>query len=496
MTWSKWQYLQKRKHMKQWEPVNDESRLKIGRNGSIGMIGGWRTRNTLRRKVLRAGGKPNVRILKRGVISFALAFMLLYVIDNPLTFIGLLGAAFTSKASGDWDANPTWNEVGSPGAGDTAQINNTHTVRIDNGTGNEACKSVDIQTGGTLTIDSEGAGALSFTFDNVAGAGFISTSGGVLNCVGTVGNGVTITNAAPNTFPWDNDWFLSSLILVADYTTFSFMRKFGGMTGAGAIDVDNCTFTNSQAIGFFIPSAASIASFDNNTFDNCSTGLSVGATIVINNLVITNSTNDMTVTNSCNPIEFINSNFDETNVTYSSNLGFWISKNHKDVAGEYFVGVGSGDTASVKSSITNDFTSVDNVTVCEGELICDEATAHNDLTIKSGGTLDVNPNITQTITNTGTITVENGGTLEWTGSAGNLITLVSDAPGTQWSLVNNGTVNVSYVDVTDSDASGGDPIDATDGTSVGQNQNNVNWLFTSAAGQKSFNFGFTNIFKG
>jgi hypothetical protein len=59
-------------------------------------------------------------------------------------------AAFTSKATGNWDSagQTTWNEVGTPGAGDTVTIQNTHNVSL---TQAEAATSVTVDSGGTLT---------------------------------------------------------------------------------------------------------------------------------------------------------------------------------------------------------------------------------------------------------------------------------------------------------------------------------------------------------
>lgn len=59
-------------------------------------------------------------------------------------------AAFTSKSTGNWDAEgqTTWNEAGHPGAGDTVTIQNGHTVTLDSAT---ACTTLTIDAGGTLT---------------------------------------------------------------------------------------------------------------------------------------------------------------------------------------------------------------------------------------------------------------------------------------------------------------------------------------------------------
>jgi hypothetical protein len=74
-------------------------------------------------------------------------------------------------------------------------------------------------------------------------------------------------------------------------------------------------------------------------------------------------------------------------------------------------------------------------------------------------------------------------TLTLVGTLGNLITLHSQSDGNAW-LLNadaNATVTVQYVDAQDSDASSGNAIDATDGTSVNSG-NNINWNFPTSGG--------------
>lgn len=470
-----WLYKQQKRkeHLKQWKPTSKDSELILTKTG-MNMKGGWRSRPKLRN---RLKDKKTKLICK---IAITLLFTgLIYHFTGNVLSLGITGFAFTSKASGDWDAvgQTTWNEINSPISADTAQINNTHVVRIDAGTGNEACLSIDVQSGGALLINSEAGGALSLTFDDAVGAGF-GASDGTLICVGTNGNVVTITSAAtPPTNYWD---FFTTMDITADFSIFSFHDRL--VIKDATADINNCTisFTNSEGINF-ASGSLTLTSFDNNTIDNTGgDGLIWGnasSFATIDNLIITNvgGSEDIRHNVGNRRLEFTNSNFNIINITGNGTIV--ISDNHNDVAGDWHYWA---KTVGNKSNITNDFNSADNVTIQTGSLTCDEATAHNNLTIKSGGTFDVDPNITQTITDTGTVTIELGGTLEWTGTAGNLITLVSDNPGTQWSLVNNGTVNVSFVDVTDSDASGGDIIDASDGTNIGRTQNNDNWDFGGA----------------
>ncbi|MBI4407912.1 MAG: cadherin-like domain-containing protein [Candidatus Kerfeldbacteria bacterium] len=69
------------------------------------------------------------------------------------------------------------------------------------------------------------------------------------------------------------------------------------------------------------------------------------------------------------------------------------------------------------------------------------------------------------------------GLLTLTGTAGNLIVLRSTVDDTYWNLIVNGTQSVSYVNVKDSDASGGTAISQANSTDAGHNSN---WVFNFA----------------
>lgn len=83
-----------------------------------------------------------------------------------------------------------------------------------------------------------------------------------------------------------------------------------------------------------------------------------------------------------------------------------------------------------------------------------------------------------------TITFEAGSTTIVTdftiqGVAGNLTTINSSIPGTQFTLYkNSGTVNASYLSIQDSNATGGATWNANDGTDVDLG-NNTGWNFTT-----------------
>lgn len=98
-----------------------------------------------------------------------------------------------------------------------------------------------------------------------------------------------------------------------------------------------------------------------------------------------------------------------------------------------------------------------------------------DITVTQG-TLDFDGGFTYTIDHLSTVSVASGATILFTGSSGNLVTLRSSDVGNDWSLNvdNDASYTADFVDVSNSDASGGQTIFATESTDSGSNQN---WFF-------------------
>ena len=76
-----------------------------------------------------------------------------------------------------------------------------------------------------------------------------------------------------------------------------------------------------------------------------------------------------------------------------------------------------------------------------------------------------------------TTTVEN--TLNLSGASGQLLSLISSSPGTQWEINPQGTRTIAYLDVKDSNNINGAAIDAV-GTNSVSSGNNTNWTFVTA----------------
>ena len=201
-------------------------------------------------------------------------------------------AAFTSKATGDWGTagQTTWNEVGTPGIGDTVQINNAHIVSV---TSAENYFTIDIQVGGTLRVDAVAAGAdVFFRADDAAGAGIIAASAGALECVGDATDHAYVLSSGGTTPT--NYWLFhgGSYTVTADYATF---EGFTTLDTSGAVDVDNCAFQySSTGAARHGVTLRAVTSFTNNVLDNLgntTTGRAIwfaGNFTGIDNITITN----------------------------------------------------------------------------------------------------------------------------------------------------------------------------------------------------------------
>ena len=92
--------------------------------------------------------------------------------------------------------------------------------------------------------------------------------------------------------------------------------------------------------------------------------------------------------------------------------------------------------------------------------------------------MQLNSGSTYTFDNTATYTISSYTSGDWDGGI-----LVSNSPGTQWSLVAPSGVITSNVNVTDSDNSGGVAITALLTAGNVDGGNNANWVFTASGTQ-------------
>ena len=322
---------------------------------------------------------PNVgRVLR--IAGSLLAVIVLFRLTGNAMSLFVLGAAFTDKAAGNWNASgqTTWNEVGTPGTTDTVTID-TYTITM---TQSEACLSISVEVGGTLIIDAVGNSTdITLTWDDAANSGFYPNTGvddnnGTVTCIGSSSYHVYLASAAepPSTDEW---WLNCNLVFTADYTTFSYFKGhwYSRIDGGKTWDIDNCEYEYSESFAVYFR-AVTITSFTNNTIDNAGNyGIVHCQNCSVDNITITNSgTADIG-----GSFNFSQAHLELNNSSFSSfgqaGAGTWpgevISHNHNDVAGDWYTwsqdGYSSG--SHLKSDITLDYTTGDTVVIEEGKFI-------------------------------------------------------------------------------------------------------------------------------
>lgn len=344
-------------------------------------------------------------------------------------------------------------------------------------------------TGGTVTLDGAGnfGGATDWTFYNL-------TIGGDANAETTTATGtggITVTNiltigANQTLDAGSKTWTLSNsgtpFVINGSFTASTSTLKY---TASAATNITATTYNNLE----LLPSADAI------TFTLAS------GTITTNGyLTIGNGTNTGTIDADTNdPTLDIDGNF-----TISANATFTASATGTfTVAGDWS---NSGTFTHSNGTVTFDGTSQQTLS---GTMTGSSAFYNLTITNNSGTDPDTDPSVifsaaaeanTATFTTASTKLRFNAGStytftnINFNGQADTTrITLRSSSAGTQWSLVVTGTQTVSNTDAKDSDASGGDIINATDGTNY-DSGNNINWSFAlPVASSVSIDSGATSI---
>ncbi|PYJ06952.1 MAG: hypothetical protein DMF06_17020, partial [Verrucomicrobia bacterium] len=146
---------------------------------------------------------------------------------------------------------------------------------------------------------------------------------------------------------------------------------------------------------------------------------------------------------------------------------------YKDVQIDSGAAYSATGTVSVSGNWTNNgtFTANSNGVTFNGtnQAISGQTTFYNlTKTTAAANTLTFEATKTQSVTNALTLT----------GAAGNLLSLRSSVNGTTWKINAPSTQSVSFCDVKDSDASGGQPISSPTSTN---SLNNTNWSFAAPA---------------
>jgi hypothetical protein len=298
-----------------------------------------------------------------------------------------------------------------------------------------AAKSVLFITTTTFQIGQDvPSAARTLTFDDSAGAGFLTASAGTLVGKGTGTYQMTITSAgAPPTNFWNADMSTGDPTVTMDYTTLNYGDLF---QTAGTWDIDQCTFDNFKTSSYTVQIAtgSTITSFNDNTLSNSAYGLNsqVAYTSFDNIVVSSMSTTDIQAEDV--KLEFTNSNFDTSGVAFST-TGNIISDTHNDVANAYKIMA----TTLSKSSVTNDYATGRDVQLITGTFTIDEASASDDLTIDSGATLILNTVITHTFDSNANMTNSGVATLVGLVTSGGYYDLYNTNPPHIWLNVSSVT---------------------------------------------------------
>ena len=109
-------------------------------------------------------------------------------------------------------------------------------------------------------------------------------------------------------------------------------------------------------------------------------------------------------------------------------------------------------------------------------------------------------NLTKTVASAATLTFPSGasntqtivGTLTLQGASGQLLTLASDVPGTQWQIDPQGTRTINYLSVSDSKNINATGIDAR-GMNTTNGGNNIGWVFDTTANYTWIGLGADNL---
>ncbi len=294
---------------------------------------------------------------------------------------------------------------------------------------------------GTMNVNANFTLNTGTTFN--ANGGTINMNGttfGIISCNNTAFNLVTLTHTVNARTVSSN----CNLPLGNNPTiTGGISNMFGTLSGTGTL----------TSLAFFrINGGGQITGF--NSMHNSTLEIS-GATVNLTNL------NSVTV--------------DGTFQTFGSSIFF--SPTNMTVGGN-FLELSTSTALTAPSGI---------LTVAGNFSISGGAFNHNNGTIVLNGTNQTIigttfNNLTKTVTSADTLTITAGntetvvGTLTLKGTSGNLLSLVSSTPGTQWNIDPQGTRDIEYLNVTDSNNINASAIQ-TLGLNITNGGNNTNWNF-------------------
>ncbi|MFZ4704656.1 MAG: beta strand repeat-containing protein, partial [Bacteroidales bacterium] len=183
--------------------------------------------------------------------ALAFAVFLLFMIGS---FTQLMGATYTSVASGNWNADATWSGTGTPVAGDIVNIANGHTITV---TANAACASITftgaaatLTVNNTFTLTASGSLTLNSASANntaciISGAGSFSCASVQVGTDGTPAGFTTLTTIMTESLSAFN---VSGNLTISSFIGTSTNRIINSTfnIGSGTMNIDGTITTTNE----------------------------------------------------------------------------------------------------------------------------------------------------------------------------------------------------------------------------------------------------------
>ncbi len=387
--------------------------------------------------------------------------------------------------------NVTFNLVIFAHAGGTKTVSNNCSLPLGNNPSIGAAPGGNLTLAGTLT----GSGTIAFTSQSIFNAEATLTGfSGLTNAGAFIVSGATLNLGSYTTVDLNN---------IFTFSSGTFTAPSNNMTLAGSLTISGSSVFNHNNGTVTFDGSTAILSCNNVTFNlvsftgqttsttktvnsNCS--LPLGSNPIIPGSITLNGTlsgsNTLTFNLIGSTILVLNpganvsgfsgivaNNFSVNGATI--NLG---SYSPAEIGGDFTVGSGTFTAPSGTMTIFKRFTH-------SGGTF-----NHNNGTVEMNG---INRsiigsttfyNLTKTVTSADTLSFTAGTTqiilnnLTLKGISGNILTVASTTPGSQWSIDPQGTVDIQYLSVTDSNNINANAIQ-TLGLNITNGGNNTNWNF-------------------
>ena len=364
-------------------------------------------------------------------------------LDATSNNYNLTAAAITIAASGTYTARASTITVSGNFSNSGTFTAGTSTVTFDKGSGTQTLNS---GSSAFYNLTHSGAGTLQLATNALTVAGTLTNSAGTFDANGLA---VTVTGLAT----------VSGGTYLASTATQTFD---GGLTISGG------TFTGSSGtvdVNGDLTLSSGTLTAPSGTFTVGGSWTKTGGTFTLGTGTVTFDATSTGKTITSGSGSFYN-------LTFNGTGGEWTLQDALDVDSNFTLTAGTvlanGKNITVARNWSNlgTFTHGNNTVTFDGtgiSTISGDTTFYKLTSITAGKQLTFAASSTQITMNTLTLT----------GSAGNLIKLRSSADGTQWKINPQGTRNISFVDVKDSNNINSTVIDPTSSTDSG---NTIGWF--------------------